>query len=50
MEGVTNCFPRIKKKLEPLVTSSESRDLEDSIDGANLRAGSFNLGSIDIWA
>lgn len=46
MEGVTNYFPGIKEKLEPLVTSSESRNLEDSI---NYRARSLTLGTIVIW-
>lgn len=49
MEGVINCFPGIKGKLELLVTPSKSRDLEDPINCANSRAGSLDLGTTHIW-
>lgn len=48
MEGIRNCFPGIKEKLELLVTPSKSRDLEDPINCANSRAGSLRLGTTDI--
>lgn len=47
--GSHRLLPWIEEKLQPLVTS-ESRDLEDSINCANLRVGSFNLGTIGTGA
>lgn len=48
VEKVTNCFPGIREKLEPLVTLSESIDLGNSIDGASYRACSLNLSIVGI--